>query len=63
MMTCAYLSQVYDGNSTSAPVLAKLCGAVTPPVINSTREQMYVKLRTDSTIGAGGFLASYTQSE
>ncbi|XP_064190205.1 cubilin [Anguilla rostrata] len=61
--SCAYdYLAVYDGNSTSAPVLAKLCGAVTPPVINSTRDQMYVKLRTDSSIGAGGFLATYTQS-
>ncbi|XP_061094184.1 cubilin [Conger conger] len=61
--SCSYdYLAVYDGNSTSAPVLAKLCGDVIPPVINSTREQMYIKLRTDNSVGAGGFLASYTQS-
>ncbi|KAJ8337763.1 hypothetical protein SKAU_G00367290 [Synaphobranchus kaupii] len=61
--SCSYdYLAVYDGNSTNAPVLAKLCGTATPPVISSTRGQMYVKLRTDRTIGAGGFLATYTQS-
>ncbi|KAJ8389047.1 hypothetical protein AAFF_G00124440 [Aldrovandia affinis] len=53
---------VYDGNTTNAPLLAKLCGTTIPAVINSTREQMYIKLRTDSSINAGGFLASYTQT-
>ncbi|KAI1888818.1 hypothetical protein AGOR_G00172670 [Albula goreensis] len=61
--SCSYdYLAVYDGNSTSAPLLAKLCGTALPPMINSTREQMYVKLRTDSSISAGGFLASYRQT-
>ncbi|XP_015810319.3 cubilin [Nothobranchius furzeri] len=51
---------VYDGNSSSAPELAKLCGAELPSTINSSRNQLFVKLRTDSSVNAGGFLASYS---
>ncbi|XP_056290732.1 cubilin [Pseudoliparis swirei] len=59
--TCTfdYLA-VYDGNSSSAPELAKLCGSQTPSSINASSNQLYVKLRTDSMVSMGGFLASYT---
>ncbi|KAG7279659.1 hypothetical protein CRUP_025762 [Coryphaenoides rupestris] len=57
--TYDYLA-VYDGNSTSAPQLAKLCGSVLPETLNASSGAMYVKLRTDNHISAGGFLASYT---
>ncbi|KAJ8276925.1 hypothetical protein GJAV_G00069430 [Gymnothorax javanicus] len=61
--TCAYdYLAVYDGNSTNAPLLAKLCGNAIPSMINSSQEHMYVKLRTDGSVGAGGFLATYTQT-
>ncbi|KAG9276492.1 cubilin [Astyanax mexicanus] len=53
---------VYDGNSTNDRQLAKLCGNQIPNPITSTRDQMYVKLRTDSIISAGGFVASYTSN-
>ncbi|XP_076146859.1 cubilin [Alosa pseudoharengus] len=51
---------VYDGNSTNAPQLAQLCGTQLPAPVNSTKEYLYVKLRTDSSVNAGGFIASYT---
>ncbi|KAJ3611231.1 hypothetical protein NHX12_021247, partial [Muraenolepis orangiensis] len=51
---------VYDGGSTNAPRLAKLCGSQLPAPINSSHGELYVKLRTDGVITAGGFLASYT---
>ncbi|CAL8311895.1 unnamed protein product [Merluccius merluccius] len=51
---------VYDGNSTNAPQLAKLCGSQLPAPLNSSNGEMYVKLRTDSMVSVGGFLASYT---
>ncbi|TNN61134.1 Cubilin [Liparis tanakae] len=57
--TYDYLA-VHDGNSSSAPELAKLCGSQTPSSINSSSNQLYVKLRTDSSVSTGGFLASYT---
>ncbi|KTF87440.1 hypothetical protein cypCar_00025640 [Cyprinus carpio] len=50
---------VYDGNSTSAPQMAKLCGNEIPAPISSSQQNMYVKLRTDSIIHTGGFLATY----
>ncbi|XP_070708966.1 cubilin [Pempheris klunzingeri] len=51
---------VYDGNSSSAPELAKLCGSQLPIPINSSSNQLYIKLRTDSSVSTGGFIASYT---
>ncbi|XP_038136532.1 cubilin-like, partial [Cyprinodon tularosa] len=59
--TCAfdYLA-VYDGNSSSSAELAKLCGSALPGLINSSSNQLYIKLRTDSSINTGGFLASYS---
>ncbi|KAM3593822.1 uncharacterized protein V6R79_022582 [Siganus canaliculatus] len=53
---------VYDGNSTSAPLLSKLCGRQPPNTISSSSNQLYVKLRTDSSVSAGGFVASYTSN-
>lgn len=59
--TCLYdYLAVYDGNSSSTPELAKLCGSQLPSTINSSSNQLYVKLRTDNSINTGGFLASYT---
>ncbi|KPP57656.1 cubilin-like, partial [Scleropages formosus] len=52
---------VYDGNSTAASPLAHLCGSTLPAPVNSSKEDLFIKLRTDSNINAGGFLASYTQ--
>ncbi|MGH0150723.1 UNVERIFIED_CONTAM: hypothetical protein FKN15_032572 [Acipenser sinensis] len=52
---------VYNGNSTNAMPLAKLCGNLIPAPIQSTWESLYVKLRTDQSIGAGGFVATYNQ--
>ncbi|XP_059183305.1 cubilin [Centropristis striata] len=59
--TCSfdYLA-VYDGNSSSAPELARLCGAQLPSTINSSSNQLFVKLRTDNSVAAGGFIASYS---
>lgn len=54
--------QVYDGSSDRAPQLARLCGSQQPSTINSTGNQLYVKLRTDGSVAAGGFLASYSTS-
>ncbi|KAG2458577.1 CUBN protein, partial [Polypterus senegalus] len=53
--------EVYNGNSSNSPILAKLCGNLIPLPIRSSRENLYVKLRTDASIGAGGFVAVYSQ--
>ncbi|XP_067326675.1 cubilin [Anolis sagrei] len=52
---------VYDGNSTSAKMLGKFCGNEMPPAIRSTWDSLYVKLRTDRSLGGGGFVAHYKQ--
>uniref|UniRef100_A0A3Q1IYA9 Uncharacterized protein n=1 Tax=Anabas testudineus TaxID=64144 RepID=A0A3Q1IYA9_ANATE len=59
--TCTfdYLA-VYDGNSSTSPELAKLCGIQPPTTINSSRHELHIKLRTDNSVSTGGFLASYT---
>ncbi|CAG5895667.1 unnamed protein product [Menidia menidia] len=59
--SCSYdYVAVYDGNSSNAPELAKLCGIQLPMTINASSSQLYVKLRTDASVAAGGFLASYS---
>lgn len=54
--------QVHDGNSSTAPEIARLCGIQPPTTINSSSHELYIKLRTDNSVNAGGFLASYTSS-
>ncbi|XP_062489682.1 cubilin isoform X1 [Pezoporus occidentalis] len=52
---------VYDGNSSNARQLGKFCGSQIPQLIRSSGENVYVKLRTDSSLQGGGFLATYKQ--
>ncbi|KAM8810851.1 cubilin [Eudromia elegans] len=52
---------VFDGNSSSAKLLGKFCGNQIPQPIRSSGNSMYVKLRTDSSLQGGGFLAKYKQ--
>uniref|UniRef100_A0A3P8SX64 Cubilin n=1 Tax=Amphiprion percula TaxID=161767 RepID=A0A3P8SX64_AMPPE len=60
-ISCSYdYLAVYDGDSSSDPELAKLCGNQLPSAINSSSNELYLKLRADHTVGTGGFLASYT---
>ncbi|XP_030055456.1 cubilin isoform X1 [Microcaecilia unicolor] len=51
---------IYDGNSTNAQLLAKLCGNEVPRLIQSTASALFVKLRTDRSVSYGGFLATYS---
>ncbi|NWR90257.1 CUBN protein, partial [Furnarius figulus] len=52
---------VYDGNSSNARQLGKFCGNQIPPLIHSSGDNVYVKLRTDGSLQGGGFLAKYKQ--
>ncbi|XP_069504454.1 cubilin [Ambystoma mexicanum] len=52
---------VYNGNNTNAKLLAKLCGDEVPGPIRSTANSLYVKLRTDTSLAFGGFMATYRQ--
>lgn len=55
--------KVYDGNSSNAKQLGKFCGNQIPPLIHSSGDSVYVKLRTDSSLRGGGFLAKYKQGK
>ncbi|XP_038652379.1 cubilin [Scyliorhinus canicula] len=58
---CSYdYLAVYNGNNVNSQLLAKLCGNQMPASIVSSRNNMYIKLRTDSSVTAGGFFAKYT---
>ncbi|KAK2531299.1 Cubn [Columba livia] len=54
---------VYDGNSSNAKQLGKFCGDQIPQIIHSSGDTVYVKLRTDSSLQGGGFLAKYKQAD
>lgn len=51
---------IYDGGSTSAPLLGTYSGATLPPVIHSTGNMMYITFSRNDSIEADGFLASYS---
>uniref|UniRef100_UPI00398F64EE cubilin n=1 Tax=Pristiophorus japonicus TaxID=55135 RepID=UPI00398F64EE len=58
---CSYdYLAVYNGNNINSQLLARLCGNQMPAPILSSRNNMYIKLRTDSSVTAGGFFAKYT---
>ncbi|XP_048417522.2 cubilin isoform X2 [Stegostoma tigrinum] len=50
---------VYNGNNSNSQLLAKLCGRQILAPILSPGNSMYIKLRTDSSVTAGGFFAKY----
>ncbi|XP_064410135.1 cubilin [Latimeria chalumnae] len=50
---------VYNGNNTNSQILARLCGNQVPSEIHSTKDTLYVKFRTDESMEAGGFFATY----
>uniref|UniRef100_A0A8C3CRJ2 Cubilin n=1 Tax=Cairina moschata TaxID=8855 RepID=A0A8C3CRJ2_CAIMO len=52
---------IYDGNSSNAKQLGKFCGTRIPQLIRSSGDSVYIKLRTDSSLRGGGFLAKYKQ--
>jgi len=51
---------VYDGSSTTAPLLYHLTGSSIPPQIVSSGPSMYLHFYTDTGVDSAGFTASYT---
>lgn len=53
---------IYDGSSLEDPEIARFCGSSvpSPPVVVSSSNQMFVRLKADGTIAARGFMANYT---
>ncbi|XP_069787318.1 cubilin [Narcine bancroftii] len=52
---------IYNGIEVNSNILATLCGNHIPASILSSKNNMYIKLRTDNSRTAGGFFAKYRQ--
>jgi hypothetical protein len=50
---------VYDGDTTTAPLLGVFSGNTLPPVITSTGDKVLIVFETNSTINLGGWLADF----
>ncbi|NP_001072.2 cubilin precursor [Homo sapiens] len=59
--TLDYLA-VYDGPSSNSHLLTQLCGDEKPPLIRSSGDSMFIKLRTDEGQQGRGFKAEYRQT-
>ncbi len=53
---------VYDGSSTSDPVLGTYSGNSLPPDVTTTGTEMLVRFQTNSSVGHPGWLASFSSS-
>jgi hypothetical protein len=50
---------IYDGETTSSPVLGTYSGSTLPTLIQGTNQAMLVTFSTDNSIQTNGFLAEY----
>ncbi|CAH1274042.1 BMP1 [Branchiostoma lanceolatum] len=53
---------IYDGPSTSAPLLARLCGSSAQTIVTTNRSA-FVIFRTDGSVTKSGFFANFTATE
>jgi len=51
--------KVYDGSSTSSPLLASLSGSSLPSPIRSTSNHLYIRFTSDASVTFNGFTANY----
>lgn len=51
--------EIYDGKDFNSPLLARLCGRMSPPEITSTGRFLRVKFRSDMSVAFAGFTAYY----
>ena len=53
---------LYDGPNNTSPLIVRHCGQTVPDPNHfvSTSNQMYVRLKADSSVTAKGFKADYT---
>ncbi|XP_063226608.1 cubilin [Bacillus rossius redtenbacheri] len=64
-MNCSYdYVKVFDGNTTDSPLLLTHCGNTvpTPPTVKSTGNRMLLRMKSDESGTAKGFIANYTIS-
>ncbi|XP_075068011.1 cubilin [Mixophyes fleayi] len=61
--SCLYDSvAVYDGSDIYSTLIGRFCGKVTPPVIRSSSNNLFLVFKTDSVTTAGGWRASFRQT-
>ncbi|XP_078696708.1 uncharacterized protein LOC144924913 [Branchiostoma floridae x Branchiostoma belcheri] len=61
---CVYdYFSVFDGVSENARMLGKLCGAHAPFIILSSRNHLFLKFSSDSSVTSRGLYASYISEE
>ncbi|KAI1888819.1 hypothetical protein AGOR_G00172680 [Albula goreensis] len=61
--TCYYdYVAVYDGQDTLAPLMGKFCGREIPPTLKSSSNQLFIVFRTDSSVAAVGWRATYRET-
>ena len=53
---------IYDGSSTSSPLLASYSGQISPASVTSTGGSMLVHFHTDGSVSSTGWTAHYTSS-
>ncbi|XP_061569576.1 cubilin-like [Cololabis saira] len=53
---------VYDGANASAPLLGRFCGAVMPPDLRSSTNQLFLLFRTDYSVSGVGWRATYRET-
>lgn len=53
------LSKIYDGTSSSSPILASLSGNSLPAPVRSTSNHLFVKFTSDASVSFDGFTANY----
>ncbi|KAJ8376962.1 hypothetical protein SKAU_G00075420 [Synaphobranchus kaupii] len=53
---------VYDGQNTLAPLLGKFCGRAIPPSLKSSSNQLFIVFKTDSSVAALGWRATYSET-
>ncbi|XP_069067650.1 cubilin [Pleurodeles waltl] len=61
--SCSYdYVAVYDGPDTHSTLLGKFCGQILPPVLKSSGNTMFLVFKTDHSVTAGGWRASFRKT-
>ena len=57
--SCCDHLYIYDGGSTSAPLIGKYSGKSIPPQATSTTNQLYLRFKSDGSVVKTGFSAQF----
>ncbi|XP_078586715.1 astacin-like metalloendopeptidase [Branchiostoma floridae x Branchiostoma japonicum] len=59
--SCGYdVMRVYDGEDTSSPVLASMCGSTRPAPITSSGDRLMIEFVSDASVNGQGYVIQYT---